>query len=241
MSKEVNGNNYKPKPTWDERKQNIKSKFTEFKNYLKDKWLNHKKQILINYLIFTILFIMLLAIDQITKAALFKWADFNNYKGDRTVIYEGAIIGVRSVEHYGVTVLPWENKATIIIIQILSIIMFLALLTVPFFTESKTIVVMMALLCAGSIGNMLDRFLWAGHVKDIFFCTFLEKWQGKEIGTFNFADVVLVGGCIGLLIYFVVSLIAEYVSEEKEKNNASLTTDTNQDNKNSDTDGLDEK
>ncbi|SYV93460.1 Signal peptidase (SPase) II, partial [Mycoplasmopsis synoviae] len=32
------------------------------------------------------------------------------------------------------------------------------------------------LIAAGDLGNMLDRFIFDGHVKDMFYTPFLENW-----------------------------------------------------------------
>ncbi|WP_051630146.1 signal peptidase II [Mycoplasma simbae] len=230
MSKEVDGLNVKEKKTWSDRKQDLKDKFKHYGNELKNKWQNNKKKILINYLIFVSIFLIFLIFDQVTKSLLFKWQDYENFKGDRTVLYVNAIFGIRSVEHHGVTILPWKGKTTVYIIQALSVIIFLALLAVPFLTDSKTMIIMFALIASGNVGNMLDRFMFSGHVKDIIFASFLEKWQGRELGTFNIADVSLVCGSIGLILYFFIQLIAEYIDEQKEKNALATNQHSQQEN-----------
>lgn len=229
MSREVDGRNYKPKKTFKEHMQALHQRMHEYGASLKNKWKNEKKKILINYLIFVLVFIVALTIDQVTKSTLFVWKDRAKFIGDQTPTYEGIILGIRSVEHHGVTLLPWENKATIYFIQVMSIIIFLGLLTTPFLIDSKVMLVLFGFISAGDVGNMLDRFIFEGNVKDILFVPFLEKWQGRQIGTFNFADVFLVSGSVGLIIWFIILIFVEYFQEQKEKMNE-LNTPKNDEN-----------
>ncbi len=56
----------------------------------------------------------------------------------------------------------------------------------------------LALIFAGGIGNVIDRILFDRHVTD-----FMNMGiQNLRTGIFNFADVCVTGGAIGLLIFF---------------------------------------
>ncbi|VEU61028.1 lipoprotein signal peptidase [Mycoplasmopsis bovigenitalium] len=213
------------------------TKFQSFVQLFRDRFKNHKNKILINYAIFVGVCLIAILIDQLTKTFIFRWKDESKFEGDPTVIYQGAILGFRSVSHHGVTIIPDKSKLTIVLIQIISVLIFIALCFVPFFVDSKISVILFACIAAGDVGNMLDRFMFSGYVKDIVFAAFLEKWSGRELGTFNFADVFLVIGAVGLIIYFITEIIIEYIKEQKKNNyvstneNIETTNVSNDDNK----------
>lgn len=194
-----------------------------FKELLKKNsayWKENRKKILTAYLIFITIIIFVVFIDQLTKILLFKWKEGT----EKTVAADGvffdwAILGSRSVLHAGVTFVPNFHGKTALI-QTLSIIVLLLLCALPyFFASKKTIVVLLALMSGGNIGNMIDRFIYInGSVKDIFFVPFLERWINKgELGTFNFADVAIMGGSISMFIYFVIQVILNFNEQKKEE------------------------
>ena len=70
-----------------------------------------------------------------------------------------------------------------------------------------------SLIIAGGIGNMLDR-LYLGYVIDFFdFCAFPDLWMW----VFNVADVcVCIGGGL-LVLWLIISMIADCKKEKAEK------------------------
>ncbi|WP_406615865.1 signal peptidase II [Mycoplasmopsis hyopharyngis] len=194
-----------------------------FKELLKKNsiyWKENKKKIITAYLIFITIVISVVFIDQLTKILLFKWKEGT----EKTVAADGilfdwSILGSRSVLHAGVTFVPNFHGKTALI-QTLSIIVLLLLCALPyFFAPKKTIVILLAFMSGGNIGNMIDRFIYInGSVKDIFFVPFLERWINKgELGTFNFADVAIMGGSISMFIYFIVQVILNFNEQKKEE------------------------
>ncbi|AIA29388.1 lipoprotein signal peptidase [Mycoplasmopsis californica] len=225
MSKEIDGTKVSNKKSWQQRRQDFTERFKNYGAELRNKWINDKKRILINYSIFVSIFVIVLLIDQLTKTFLFSWDTEAEWKGDGKTIYHGLIFGVRSVEHFGVTLLPWKGKTVVIIIQILSVLIFLAIITIPFLTNSIWMIILFSFIAAGNVGNMLDRFMFSGRVKDILFASFLETIQGRQLGTFNVADIALVGGSAGLVVYFLIQIIIEYVEEQKEAQKTQNSTE----------------
>ena len=70
-----------------------------------------------------------------------------------------------------------------------------------------------SMIIAGGLGNMLDR-LYLGYVIDFLdFCAFPTLWMW----VFNVADVcVCVGGGL-LVLWLIISMIADYKNEKAEK------------------------
>lgn len=58
----------------------------------------------------------------------------------------------------------------------------------------------MIILLAGNIGNELDRLLYQNGVKDIIFIPYRDK------GTFNFADIFIISGPIGMVVIMVFEI-----------------------------------
>ncbi|TDV23248.1 signal peptidase II [Mycoplasmopsis mustelae] len=189
-----------------------KFKIKKFLHYLK----NNKKRILITYIFMFGALIVFLAIDQITKNLLFSHgaiSTLNNHQvqfsdgsyKDAESIYPGSdkwinyvIIGVRSIWHGGITFAKTRNTN---LIQTISILLFILIFCYGFFIErkNKTRAILIGCILAGDLGNALDRFIFAGYVKDIFYIPFVHS-----NGTFNFADALIFSGIIGLLITLLI-------------------------------------
>lgn len=224
MSKEYNG--YEPEK--EPLKNTISKKWNDFINYCK----NNKKKILIAFGIFFAVAFVAILIDQLTKTFLFEWNEDHNGGKIGKVYYEGTLLGVRSVGHYGVTFIPSaENKrGALIFIQFLSILILLGLLLVPLLSRHLTTIIICAIIWAGDFGNMLDRFMFNMMVKDIFYVPFMEKWTGKVLGTFNFADLCIVLGCISLVLFFVIEMILEKRREAKHQETQEIIDSIQEDN-----------
>ncbi|VEU77933.1 signal peptidase II [Mycoplasmopsis columbinasalis] len=178
------------------------------------------RKYLIRYSIFLGLFAGFLLLDQITKITIFKWNSSHTdglYVSDHSSAVSWGIIGFRSVGHYGVTLFPQKNNAIVInTVQALSIVLCLVFLTAPLFCKKKTIFVFLAMVMAGAAGNMIDRFAFNGMVKDILYVPFLEKWRGRDAGTFNLADLFIVVGGFGSVLYYGINSILTYNNERKK-------------------------
>ncbi|UUD35542.1 signal peptidase II [Mycoplasmopsis caviae] len=215
MSKEYNG--------LDPQNESFKEKIINWWNKLVDHCKNDYKKILIAYAIFLGVAIAAILIDQLTKTFLFEWNSAHT-GGSNDTTYQGTLIGVRSVGHYGVTFIPSaeHKRGPLIFIQFLSIIILIGLLTIPLLSKHLSTIIICAIIWAGDFGNMLDRFLFNMMVKDIFFVPFVEKWSGRTLGTFNFADVCIVVGCISLVIFIFTEIFIEKIRTNKEKENIEI-------------------
>ncbi|AKF41112.1 signal peptidase [Mycoplasmopsis canis] len=177
-----------------------------------------KFKILVAYTIFLTSFILFLAFDQVSKTLLFEHGSVNEgeyigqdlfvrlfngkkvlaesiYPSDPNNWVNYKIIGIRSIWHGGVTFLKTRNQT---FIQGLSII-FLIILPISLIFKQKHYKIsafLIGLVLAGTSGNMIDRFVFNGHVKDIVFLPFI-----KDRGTFNIADAEIMLGILLFVIY----------------------------------------
>ncbi|WP_051599946.1 signal peptidase II [Mycoplasma elephantis] len=188
--------------SWNDKLNNY---FIKLKLYFKNNW----KYILINYLIFLIVFLILFIIDFAAKETLFVFDDgsksFNGstrgeFDVDSSKYTNFILFGIRSVGHVGVTFLPTKN---IVFIQVLSIIFLLISIFCVLFTKNIFITVGLGIVAAGDFGNMLDRFLYNGMVKDILYIPWMD------LGTFNFADIWLSLGCLFILFVTIFEIIQD--------------------------------
>ncbi|MEE3928427.1 signal peptidase II [Mycoplasmopsis ciconiae] len=202
-----------------------------FKEYTK----TNKKRIIISYIILISVVTILLLVDQLTKTFIFKHVDVHNLVDGKGLAPDGSgqyiypetiypsqdkwldyiIIGFRFIWHKGVTFLP--RGINLNIIQVLSILIIVFIVFATYFAEWR-FVVFMAFICAGAAGNMIDRFLFDNHVKDLLYVPFLEKR-----GTFNFADTWVIIGTIGTLATILVDLIIDFFKRLKNKKNENET------------------
>ncbi|QZE12237.1 signal peptidase II [Mycoplasma sp. Ms02] len=208
-----------------------------------DFWMNfvqytkkHKRRIIWSYLAFLTVFAILLLIDQLTKTFIFKhgnifesrlygdsyYVTLENREVPAESIYpfnredwiDWGIIGFRSIYHRGVTILP--KGVNITFIQILSVAILVVILTVLYFVDWKA-AIFLAIIAAGDAGNMLDRFIFKGHVKDILWVPFMEK--SRNLGTFNFADIWIVLGCGLYVLYLLIEVLSDYISKKTTQHN----------------------
>ena len=175
------------------------------KIFTKEFWKEYKWQdILINLLIYFAVFSSLLLIDLLTKWGL--------YIGDKPneIIANYKILGIRSLLHRGTTLeigLTLPGLHTITFLIIISTILFSALAKKKYY---RWWIAGLATIAAGSMGNMVDRFIFKG-VRDVFFLPF------ADLGTFNFADVCIIFGSIGFVVSAVTFSLIEIYKEKRKK------------------------
>lgn len=173
------------------------------KIFTKQFWKEYKaKDIIINLVIYFAVFSALLLIDLLTKWGL--------YVGDKPndIIANYKIIGIRSLLHKGTTL---EIGLTIPGLHVITFIIFIATMLFSALAKRKSYrwwIVGLAIIAAGSMGNMVDRFIFKG-VRDVFFFPF------ADLGTFNFADVCIIAGSI----WFIISAITLTLLENKKDKN----------------------
>lgn len=178
---------------------------------------SNKIKIIQIYITIFITLLILLMIDQLTKNLLFLHGDIKTLNDIEQVklnnghyisvesIYPDSsdwkdfqILGIRSIWHGGVTFAKTRNTT---LIQFFSIILFFVILFYGFFVNKRHLLqgLFIGFILSGDLGNMLDRFIFNGYVKDVFYIPFLEYLFKKTLGTFNFADVCIFIGIFGVI------------------------------------------
>ncbi|MBZ4195492.1 signal peptidase II [Mycoplasma tauri] len=213
MTNKINSN-----PTFYQR---LKIFFRKKVNDVKNNWVDY----LIKYVVFIGFFVILLFIDQFTKEFLFKKIDDpsspSGFRGDTSYLYDYGFIGFRSVEHHGVTVI--RNEITTEwgfgFIHFISILLVFIIIFVPLFTNNYVYILIASTMLAGDLGNFIDRIRFNNTVKDIIYSPFIEKWIGRNIGTFNFADTYIISSIFCLVFYIFVRSFLLTSREDMQEDN----------------------
>lgn len=180
----------------------IKKYYDSFITYSKRHFLENKKTILINLLIFFGLVVVLLLIDQLTKSLLFKGKMENGeLKANEEILHTNGLFTIRSVANPGVTF--FGTGIPTWILHILSILIFIVCSIFAIYSHDKLLIIAIAFTFSGTFGNFLDRAMFNGFVKDILQIT---AFQGISFlgGVFNFADVWLFVGSTLAIIYLIL-------------------------------------
>lgn len=179
------------------KKNNFKSRV---KNYL----LNYDWKIFAKLIAFIGL-LFLLELDQLTKF----WARTNLMQDIEKSFLPG-FINLKFVINYGSAFGLNQNK-TAILVTVAFIIAFV-LLFWWIVSRSITNITATTFILAGTIGNLIDRFVFNGGVIDFL------KWDMFEPKTiFNVADIMVTIGIIIIVVHLIVEGITMLIEEKKEK------------------------
>ena len=133
---------------------------------------------------------------------------------DGEVASDWGIVRWKFIAHYNTTVFSWlrsnPSNATLITLNVLTLIF---LMTLPIFFSNKSMLISLAFLIAGTLGNTIDRI---AH-KFVIDVINLPWFQKGNAGTFNFADLFVVIGSIIALINVIISIWKD--SSPKKVNN----------------------
>ncbi|MBN3534932.1 signal peptidase II [Mycoplasma procyoni] len=206
--------------------QAIKKSFQKWLIYIKE---FDKKRLLFNGIITFSILLALILVDQLTKNLIFEHKEFverpNWVEGKNLFDYK--VIGFRPILHVGVTS-KLHEKLGFITIHILSVVVFLVALHFMIFAKKYYYIVVLGFLAAGDFGNMLDRFIYANGVKDILFI----PW--RDNGTFNFADLFIGAGAIGVAITIIIeALIMPYFKKSKKQDSQPQSAENTENTENS--------
>ncbi|MDW2930367.1 signal peptidase II [Mesomycoplasma ovipneumoniae] len=178
----------------------MKTKINPVIKYINSKYTKiGKKRLLINILIAFLVILVTLLIDQLTKNLIFTYEQYRESTDKSTFVkvISWGFIGFRPLLHQGVT--SGINKFIGFTgIHIFAFLLSLILLILIPFSKKYSLTVFMAILLGGNWGNEIDRILDDNHVKDLLFLPFV-----RASGTFNFADIFIFVGPIGI---FIISL-----------------------------------
>lgn len=156
-----------------------------------------------------IVIVALVAVDQVTKLMA-----VNLLTPGTSVDVISGVFRFTYVENRGAAFGMFSDHRWVF--MILSTVAIVALLIYlwKFRPDSTLACMAISMIIAGGIGNMIDRVA-LGYVIDFLdFCAFPELWMW----VFNVADVcVCVGGGL-LVLWLILSIIADYKKQKAEKN-----------------------
>lgn len=145
----------------------------------------NRKQFFIHGIVHFLIVLVIIAADQLTKV----WA--RNTLADHSIIMWDKVFAFRLVYNTGG---PWGMLGNhTIVLTILSALIFIGILVLyvkmPNVKRMLPLRLCVALICAGAIGNMIDR-IWFQKVTDMI------SFDLINFPVFNVADTSVVCGCI---------------------------------------------
>ena len=144
-------------------------------------------------MLYIIISIILVIIDQITKLATVKYL-----MPVKSLTLIDGILSLTYVENRGAAFGVMQNARWFFIIFTLAVIVAAILYTYVTKQKDKTFLISVVLICSGGIGNLIDR-IFRGYVVDMLEVTFINY------PVFNIADICVVCGAILLCIYVLFS------------------------------------
>lgn len=176
----------------------------DFKSRVKNDLLNYDWKIFAKLIAFIGL-LFLLEIDQLTKF----WAR-TNLTQDIEKSFLPGFINLKFVINFGSAFGLNQNK-TAVLVTVAFVIAFI-LLFWWVVSRSITNIVATTFILAGTIGNLIDRFVFNGGVIDFL------KWDMFEPKTiFNVADIMVTIGIIIIVVHLIVEGITMLIDDKKEK------------------------
>lgn len=169
-----------------------------FKHLLQNFWsyiIDNKRNIIINYVVFSIVIFVLLLIDLLTKQFLFDENKIN------VIIHQNWLFGIRSIKNSGLTIFP--NASDVVLVSIINFFILIVCLFSLIFWQNILLSIFVAFIFSGSLGNTVDRLAF-NYVRDIIFTPWLDK------GTFNFADMDVIIGSAGFAITITTLYLMPY-------------------------------
>ncbi len=140
-------------------------------------------------MIFTIITVLLVAIDQITK-----YFSIESLKGASSVVLIDKFLSLTYVENRGAAFGILQNARWVFITFTFIAIIFIIYYKLRYKPQSYTLNSALCLITAGAVGNLIDR-VGRGYVVDMIEVTFIDY------PVFNVADCFVVVGAILLSIY----------------------------------------
>ena len=152
------------------------------------------------HVVFSALFILLLILDRVTK----QWAQSHLMSGDITV-WDG-VLKLHYLENSGAAWGLFENLFWVFYIVTAVAVFIMAYLyaRIPFEKKYVFLRILLVVLCAGAVGNFIDR-AWYQYVIDFIYLEFIN------FPVFNVADIYVTVS----VILLVISLFFIYNKDEK--------------------------
>lgn len=148
------------------------------------------------FIIEAVVFIALLAVDLISKSAVFKF--LQGYDG-KYVVWEG-IFQMTEVHNYGASFGIFSGKTQLlsIITGMVSVALIVFLIIKP--KAPKLFRIGLIAIITGGLGNLYDRVV-LGYVRDFIDYTFLETFFGIDFAVGNIADIFVLVGVLCVIVY----------------------------------------
>ncbi|MGY6172012.1 signal peptidase II [Candidatus Mycoplasma pogonae] len=180
-----------------------------------------KKRIISNAVFLLVFLIIFTLIDQLTKFLIFTDEQYHlSFFSNPDWVENLGFIGLRPLLHHGVTSKVHDTFGGFWIVHLFTALLLLFMFISIFFSKSKTVLFFIAVISAGNLGNMIDRIIYHNSVRDLFFL----PWHDN--GTFNLADIFLIGGGIAIPIsYILVQIITYFKNARKTKQATKLLQD----------------
>lgn len=178
-------------------------------------WLKNKpdrKTYIIQTTVAVLIIAAILVIDLVTKTVA--EADHLSWPGGSLTVIEGFFY-IRFTKNTGAAwSIGGDSKVFMTIVIILTFIVVAAFLAVIFYPDKRKnllLVVSLALITSGAVGNLVDR-LYLGYVRD-----FLATYPfGRSFPVFNVADMSLVVGVIVMIVCLIVYFFKPAPKEQPE-------------------------
>ena len=156
---------------------------------------------------FIIVIFFLVVVDQLIKYIV----NLNNFNMPINII--NGIVQLNYVQNFGIAFgIAKGGKAIFIIVNIIIIGIIFKIL----FTQSNKLnyrkKILISVILAGGIGNLIDR-IFRGYVID-----YIDITQMINYPVFNFADIMIVLGTVGICIFIIKDIINENnINKKKEE------------------------
>lgn len=146
-------------------------------------------------ILYYIIFIFIIALDQFTKYWAIKYL-----KGNEPLVIIENFLEFNYVENFGAAFGILQNKRVFfVLITLIVIVLILFFLKRNIYCLNKGIKISLVMLIAGAIGNLIDRIRF-GYVIDFISVKFKN---GYEFPVFNIADSFIVISTI-LIVYMIL-------------------------------------
>lgn len=160
------------------------------------------------YIIASIFAVLVVIIDQLTKAYVAANVPLASLASDTTPIIEGVLDLTHVHNNGGAWGLLGGYTWVLLSLTLLIMIVCIAMLIKNGF-KSKLLFCSVCLILAGGLGNMIDRIFRGGVVVD-----FLQFHFWPTFPIFNIADIAVCVGAGLLLLYFIIDIYKEHKSRK---------------------------
>ena len=148
-------------------------------------------------MIYYLIVAAVIVFDQLVKYAV----RYGMNAGDSIALLEN-VFHITYIRNRGAAFSMWEQQWIVLIAVPLAVIAVgLVLLYMKRKVWSRPMLVSVAFICGGGLGNLIDR-MTCGYVVDMFDCRFFPFF---DFPVFNIADIFICTGC-GLLLLDVIFL-----------------------------------